>query len=246
MRHRTKSIVILLASFSFTITNAGIINLAYAEQNNTKEKQQTTSNRIHGKVTDIIKASGYTYAEVDTGKKKVWAAGPVTPLKTGDMIAFSTRMPMKNFHSKSMKRDFPIIYFVDRFITDKATSKNKVAATALPHNQIKKKQATKPVKGINKVKGGNTIAEIYARKQKLKGKTIRVRGQVTKFTANVMGKNWLHIRDSSTLDDLTATTDGTVAIDDVVILEGKLVLDKDYGYGYFYPVIMEDTRITKK
>lgn len=246
MSYRTKSIVILLASFSFTITNAGIINSAYAEQKNTEEKQQTTSNRIHGKVTDIIKASGYTYVEVDTGKKKVWAAGPVTPLKAGDMIGFSTRMPMKNFHSKSMKRDFPIIYFVDRFITDKVTSKNKVAATASPHDQIKKKQGTKPVIGINKVKGGNTIAEIYARKQKLKGKTIRVRGQVTKFTAEVMGKNWLHIRDSSTLDDLTVTTDSTVAIDDVVILEGKLVLDKDYGYGYFYPVIMEDARITKK
>ena len=240
MMYRTKSIVILLASFSFTITNAGIINSAYAEQNNTKETQQPTSNRIHGKVTDIIKASGYTYAEVDTGKKKVWAAGPVTPLKAGDMIAFSTRMPMKNFHSKSMKRDFPIIYFVDRFITDKA------AASTSPQNQIKKKQGRKPVKGINKVKGGNTIAEIYARKQKLKGKTIRVRGQVTKFTAKVMGKNWLHIRDSSTLDDLTVTTDSTVAIDDVVILEGKLVLDKDYGYGYFYPLIMEDARIAKK
>lgn len=240
MTHRTKSIVILLASFSFTLTNAGIVNSAYAEQKDAKENQQTTSNRIHGKVTDIIKAAGYTYAEVDTGKQKVWAAGPVTPLKTGDMIAFSTRMPMKNFHSKSMKRDFPIIYFVARFITDKA------AATALPHNQIKKKQGSKPVKGINKVKGGNTIAEIYARKQKLKGKIIRVRGQVTKFTAGVMGKNWLHIRDSSTLDDLTVTTDSTVAIDDVVILEGTLVLDKDYGYGYFYPVIMEDVRITKK
>ena len=96
------------------------------------------------------------------------------------------------------------------------------------------------------MKGGNTIAEIYARKQKLKGKTVRVRGQVTKFTAEVMGKNWLHIRDSSTLDDLTVTTDNTVAIDDVVILEGKLVLDKDYGYGYFYPLIMEDARIAKK
>lgn len=246
MTYRTKSIVILLVSFSFTITNAGIINSAYAEQKNTEEKQQTTSKRIHGKVTDIIKTAGYTYAEVDTGKKKVWAAGPVTPLKAGDMIAFSTRMPMKNFHSKSLKRDFPIIYFVARFITDEAASKNKVAVTASPHNKIKKKQATKPVKGINKVKGGNTIAEIYARKQKLKGKTIRVRGQVTKFTAEVMGKNWLHIRDSSTLDDLTVTTDSMVAIDDVVILEGKLVLDKDYGYGYFYPVIMEDTRITKK
>lgn len=245
MTHRTNSIVILLAFFSFTLTNAGIINSAYAEQKNTKENQQTTSNRIHGKVTDIIKASVYNYVEVDTGKKKVWAAGPVTPLKTGDMISFSANMPMKNFHSKSMKRDFPIIYFVNSFITDKMALKNKVATSASPHSQIKQKQAVKPVKGINKVKGGNTIAEINIHKQKLKGKTIRVRGQVTKFTANVMGKNWLHIRDSSTLEDLTVTTDSTVAIDDVVIIEGKLALDKDYGYGYVYPVILEDTKIMK-
>lgn len=245
MTHRTNSIVILLACFSFTMVNASIINSAYAEQKNTKEKQQTTSKVIHGKVTDVIKASVYTYAEVDIGIKKVWVAGPVTPLKIGNMISFSTDMPMKNFHSKSMKRDFPIIYFVNSFNGDKVVSKNKVSTMASSHSQIKHKQVLKPVKGINKVKGGNTIAEINAHKQKLKGKTIRVRGQVTKFTPNVMGKNWLHIRDSSTLDDLTVTTDSTVAIDDVVIIEGKLELNKDYGYGYVYPVIVEDTRIMK-
>ena len=243
MTHRTNSIVMLLTCFLLTMTNAGIINSACAEQKITKEKQQTTSNIIHGKVTEIIKASVYTYVEVDTGKKKVWAAGPVTPLKTGDMISFSTGMQMKNFHSKSMKRDFPVIYFVNSFNAANMTSKNKVTVSALPHSHLK--QTVKPIKGINKVKGGNTIAEIIIDKQKLKGKTIRIRGQVTKFTANVMGKNWLHVRDSSTLDDLTSTTDNTVAIGDVVILEGKLELDKDYGYGYVYPVILEDTKITK-
>jgi hypothetical protein len=60
-----------------------------------------------------------------------------------------------------------------------------------------------------------------------------------------MGKNWLHIRDSSTLDDLTVITKSTVVIDDVVIVEGKLELNKDYGYGYVYPVILEDAKITK-
>jgi len=245
MTHRTNRIAILITCFSFIMTNAGIINSAYAEQKSSKEKQQITSHIIHGKVTDIIKASVYTYAEVDTGKKKVWAAGPVTPLKTGDMISFSTSMPMKNFHSKSMKRDFSVIYFVNSFMTDKVASKNKDAASVSPHGQMKQKQVVKPLKGINKVKGGYTIAEINIGKQKLKGKILRVRGQVTKFTANVMGKNWVHIRDSSTLADLTVTTNSTAAIDDVVIVEGKLELDKDFGYGYVYPVILEDTKITK-
>jgi len=73
-----------------------------------------------------------------------------------------------------------------------------------------------------------------------------VRGKVTKFTANVMGKNWLHIRDSSTLQDLTVTTKDTAVIDDVIIVEGKLELNKDFSYGYVYPVILLDAKIIKE
>ena len=247
MTHRAKKIVITLSCLSITLLlNGSIINSANAEQDKRINKQQTASNIIKGKITDIIDASGYTYAEVDTGKKKVWAAGPVTPLKIGDEISFSTGMPMENFHSKSMNRDFPIIYFVGFFITDKSNQTSKAATMASPHSQDKQKQLAKPVKGIKKVKGGNTIAEIYTQKLKLNGQNLRVRGQVTKFTPDVMGKNWLHIMDGSTLDDLTVTTDSTATVNDVVIIEGKLALDKDYSYGYVYSVIMEDARVTKE
>jgi len=239
MIHRTNFLLTLFSCFSFVLFSLGIINSAYAEQN-------TTPNIIHGKVTDIIETSGYTYAEVDTGKKKVWAAGPNTPLKIGDMIGFSTRMPMKNFHSKSMKRDFPIIYFVDGYITDKESSASKAEGMTSMQSQIKQKQVATPVKGIHKVKDGHTIAEVHAQKQKLSGKTIRLRGKVTRFTPQIMGKNWLHIKDSSTADDLTVTTHSTVAVDDIVIIEGKLTLDKDYNYGYFYPVLLEDAKVTKE
>ena len=220
MLHRTGALVALLACSSFALFNTGINNHAYASQNYTGEKQQQASNKIYGKVTDTVEAAGYTYAEVDTGKEKVWAAASTTPLKIGDMISFTTEMPMKNFHSNSLKRDFPIIYFVSRFTTDDAGLTSAGSDMASPHGNIKQGPATKPVEGIDKVKGGNTIAEVYADKQTLNGKEIRVRGQVTKFTADVMGKNWMHIRDSSTLDDLTVTTSNTAAVDAVVIIEG--------------------------
>ncbi len=244
MLHRTGFLVTLLACSSFTLLNTGIIHSADANPNNTDEIQQPAPNTIYGKVTDIIEAAGYTYAEVDTGKEKVWAAAPPTPLKLGDMIAFTTAMPMKNFRSNSMQRDFPIIYFVNRFITDKASPTGTTMDS--PHGKIQPAPAAKAVEGINKVEGGNTIAEVYTDKQTLNGKAIRVRGQVTKFTANVMGKNWLHIRDSSTLDDLTITTDSTVAVDAVVVIEGTLALNKDFGSGYVYPLIVEDAQVTKE
>ncbi len=246
MTHRSNYRALLLACLSLGVFNAGIIHSADAAQKAVTEQPKAGPDKIHGKVTAVIEASAYTYAEVDTGKKKVWAAGPTTPLKVGDMIGFSTAMPMKNFHSQSMQRDFPLIYFVGRFDVDKKAATSKAATIASPHSRIRQEQVAKAVKGISKAEGGSTIAEIYAHKQHLDGKTVRVRGKVSKFTPGVMGKNWIHIRDSSSPDDLTATTEGKAAIDDVVIIEGKIGLDKDYGYGYVYPVIVEGARIIKK
>jgi len=254
MMSRTNFSIILLACFSLSLLNAGFINTVYAAQNNVKEGQQNNPQKISGKVTEVIEIAGYTYAEVDTGKEKVWAAGPVTPLKTGDMISFSAKMPMQNFHSKALDRDFPMIYFINRYITGSEVSVTSPATfpsatksiTVSPRGEIKPQTEIKPIEGINKVDGGNTIAEIYSDKKNLNGKKIRVRGKVTKFSANIMGNNWLHIRDSSSLDDLTVITKDTTAVGDVVITEGKLELDKDYNYGYFYPVIMEDATIIKE
>jgi len=104
--------IILLACFSLNLLIADMTNTVYAAQANTKQALQNNPQQISGRVTDVITAAGFTYAEVDTGKEKVWAAGPgITPLEKGDMVAFSTEMPMHNFHSKSLGRDFPLIYF---------------------------------------------------------------------------------------------------------------------------------------
>jgi thiol-disulfide isomerase/thioredoxin len=118
-----------------------MVNTVFAAQNRTKQEAlQNDPGIISGKVVDVINAAGFTYAEVDTGQEKIWAAGPgVTSLNKGDMVAFKTEMPMQNFHSKSLGRNFSLIYFIQQYITDKATSK-----TAAPHGQIKQ-QINKPV-----------------------------------------------------------------------------------------------------
>lgn len=246
MTYRRTILVTLLACSSFIMFISGMTGLAYAEQKTTTKNQHAAPKILSGKVTEIINMAGYTYTEVNIGKKKVWAAGPVTPLKVGDKVSFSTRLPMNNFHSKSMKRDFSVLYFVDRFFTGDKKSNAGVTGKASSHARYKKKTTSKLIKGIKKVEGGFSISEIYADKEKLKGKKLRVRGKLTKFTANIMGKNWLHIRDSSTLQDLTITTKDTAVIDDVIIVEGKLELNKDFSYGYVYPVILLDAKITKQ
>ena len=88
-----------------------------------------------------------------------------------------------------------------------------------------------------------TIAKLMAGKQTYAGKTIKVKGEVTKYNSGIMGKNWVHIQDGSEFNgsfDLTITTDIITSVGETITLEGKIVLDKDFGYGYFYEVLMED------
>ncbi len=197
--------------------------------------------QIHGKVVDVIEAAGYTYVQVDTGSQKLWAAGPSTVFKKGDMIAFDSGMPMKNFHSKSLKRNFNLLYFVDAFLTDKGT----VAKPTMPkpHSRPGDHTAT-PVPDIRKARGGQSIAEIIAQKESLANKPVKVRGKVVKFTASILGKNWIHIKDSSTGTDLTVTTKDTAKKGEIILVQGILGLNRDFGYGYIYDVIVENAKVT--
>ena len=204
-----------------------------------------TGASVHGKVTEVIEAAGYTYVEIDTGTEKVWAAGPDTPIKPGDNNGFDTGMPMANFHSKSLQRDFPVIYFVDSYIT--AASAGSDAATAA-HTQAQPDPVADPIVGIAKLKDGYTIAEIHNNKQSLKDKIVRVRGKVTKFSPAIMGKNWVTLQDGTGTapnDKLLATSSQMVAPGDLVTVQGVVRNDVDLGSGYRYNVLLEEATFTK-
>ena len=192
-----------------------------------------------GAVVETMATGGYTYAKVDVGGQEIWAAGPPTPMAVGDTITFSTLIPMQNFHSSSLNRDFPVLYFVDGFSTlNSGVAPAKPSAAAAP-------AAPAPVAtgNIQKVEGGYTIAEILAQRNDLTTKPIKVRGQVTKVVNGIMGKNWVHISDSSGDDDFIVTTSGTASNGQVIVAEGMLSLNRDFGYGYKYDILMEDATI---
>lgn len=88
-----------------------------------------------------------------------------------------------------------------------------------------------------------TISKLLADRKNYEGKLIKVKGQVTKYNGGILGKNWVHIQDGTESKDgfdLTITTDITVAVGEIVTFEGKIALDKDFGYGYSYNVLMEE------
>lgn len=236
--------IILALSLIGTALLAGCGEDKQADSARAPAPEQTTTTetspaQIRGTVRKTMDAGGYTYVLIDSDGREYWAASRPTPVKPGDTLGFSLRMPMNNFHSKELDRDFEVIYFVNHFITD-ATQ-----AAADPHHGMSLTPTHPPVAGIEKATNGVSIAELREQRQALAGQTVRVRGKVTKATLAVLDTNWIHIKDASTEQDLTFTTDTKVGIGDVVTAEGTLVLDKDAGYGYLYDVLLEDAKVTK-
>ena len=112
----------------------------------------------------------------------------------------------------------------------------------VPFTEIQVEKAT----GDN----GYTVAEIFTKAGELHDKNVRVRGKVVKFSPNIMGRNWIHLQDGtgdplSNTHDLVITTAETVTNDDIIVVEGKLAADKDFGAGYKYAAILEEARVTK-
>ena len=87
-----------------------------------KEEKATTAEAQlpqKAKVLSTIDAAGYTYLEVTQNKKTLWLAGPKVAAKKGDVIRFDGGMVMTNFESKTLKRTFPSVTFVNSVIVTK-------------------------------------------------------------------------------------------------------------------------------
>ena len=105
---------------------------------------------------------------------------------------------------------------------------------------------------IAKASGENayTVADGFGKAASLNGKKVRIKGQVVKFSPQIMGKNWLHLKDGTgdpqkNTHDLVITSAGKAEKGDTVTVEGVLAMDKDFGAGYKYAVIVEDVAITR-
>lgn len=204
-----------------------------------------------GKVTETMNAATYTYVCVDTGSEKVWAAAPQCEVKVGDEVTIPRGTPMQNFHSNSLNRDFEVIYFVNAILGPNGQNPSKQGQTATDQaptggNSV---PANIDLSDLAKPEGGKTVAELFAQQADLSGKEVTVRGKVVKFNANIMGKNWLHLQDGSgdaaaKTNDLTITTAGTVKVGDTILVTGTLVLNKDFGFGYQYDVMIEEASVT--
>jgi len=228
---------------------------------------------VRGKVVEKIDAAPYSYLKLSGPAGEIWAAVPQTAVAAGAEVTIENPMAMDGFESKTLNRKFDKIIFgtLGGQGGPAAAAPAGMPPGGMPPGGAPGAPAGMPPAGmaaqhaaaaagpadvgdvkVPKASGANakTIAEIYGQKAQLKEKQVTVRGKVVKANSGIMGKNWLHVRDGSGAqakgdNDITITTDGTAAVGDVVVVTGVVRLDKDFGAGYAYPVIIEEATLSK-
>ena len=251
MKHLLLFVTILLTTIALTACQQSSSTPSTASAPASQSPAPQTTNTISGTVVETIHAAGYTYVLVDDGQQQIWAATPQFHVSDGDLVVVPEGMPMHNYTSPSLNRDFELVYFVDSILNaSSAEQAPDAVATGMPpgHPPIGAAPGV-DLSGIEKVEDGLTIAEIYAAGKDLGSDEVRVRGKVVKFSPQIMGTNWIHLQDGSGdaaegTHDLTVTSNDEVRVGDIVIASGAVTIDKDFGHGYFYSLIMESASLT--
>jgi hypothetical protein len=209
---------------------------------------------VTGPVLETMNAANYTYVRVQTDKGDIWAATSEFKVAVGQRITVALEMPMENFHSQSLGRDFPLIYFTTR-IGREGEALPAAPSAMSSHGQTGAADArattAQVIEPIQPAPGGSTIANVWASRKSLAGKTVTVRGKVVKFNGGIMGRNWIHIQDGTGAaadgtNDLLVTSDAGANVGDVITVTGTVAIDKDFTAGYAYAVLIEGAKIEVK
>ncbi|MGR3221091.1 MAG: DNA-binding protein [Candidatus Anammoxibacter sp.] len=249
--------------FLFFISLSAIsVNGIYANPQKVQHEQQEhapVAVPLIGKVIETMDGGGYTYILLQSGAKQAWVAIRETKVSVGQNVALEPGIEMSEFTSKSINRTFKTIIFSNGLLSGNGSV---YGGGKSPHGSSKEKLSTAGSKGhtppaednikVDKASEENayTIVELFEKRSELNKKSIVLKGKVVKASAQIMGKNWLHIQDGTGYsqngtNDIVVTTKDLPSVGDVVIVKGILYTDKDFGSGYKYDVIIEHARVTK-
>jgi hypothetical protein len=219
-----------------------IIEATEEQANGSPNAAIDNSNELHTVVAnEVLHTSRYTYMNVTENGDAFWIAIPRKEVETGKTYYYRGGLKKNNFKSAEYDRVFETLYLISD-VTEDPNGIPTMGGDPHVHSD------EEPVLSNEKIApppGGITISELLKNKSQYEGKTVKVKGQVVKVNRMIMQRNWIHLRDGSTGEevDLTITTTDNIQMGAIVAFEGIITLNKDFGAGYKYDIIMEEAKL---
>lgn len=200
----------------------------------------STNEDVHQvSVKEVLTTEKYAYLKVsEQDRDDYWIAVMKQEINKNEKYFYQGGLLKKNFYSQEFDRNFEEVFLVSKFWSERNLSQGAV------ENANKAQPATAPM-----VSNGNSIADsdiitikyLIENKERLEGEWVYLKGECTKVNPNIMNRNWVHLKDGSADDiDLTITTQEQIPVGSKLTLKGKVALDRDFGAGYRYSILIEE------
>lgn len=219
------------------------------DEENAPENAGSFSKELHRVVADeVLPAKKYVYIKVTEGEKQYWVATAKKEITVGDTYYFQGGLLKLNFESKEYDRVFDRLYLVTKFISENHSNGADVmqSASGGRENPELTEGQRKSLEGFKPAEGSISIASIVDNPEKYEGETVQVSGVCVKINPNIMKRNWIHLKDGSKDDyDFVVTSDLFFEEGAILTLEATVALNKDFGSGYTYDLILENGVLVK-
>ncbi len=222
-------------------------NTATQEQSTSTDNpsSESVSSDVHRVIAEeVLNTSRYTYIQVSEGMEKYWIAISKREITKGNAYLYRGGLKKTNFYSQEFNRTFDVVYLISNFIDEREHPGGNLNNNSQPGNL-----PTEANHENVKMEGSISISELIKNKIKYKDKKIIVSGYCVKANYQIMGRNWYHLKSDndpkSKSVDLTVTSQDNIQVGDQVSFEGIIALNKDFGAGYKYEIIMESATLLK-
>jgi hypothetical protein len=195
-------------------------------------------------VSEILPAERYIYLKVSEDGRAYWIATRKGEVKKGERFFYKGGLLKTNFESKEYNRVFDTIYLVSNLVPEDHAkhAMEGGSVSPLPANTAgNKEDIPTHTDKVFTHKGTVTIAELVKNPKSFAGHSVQISGTCVKINPNIMDRNWIHIQDG-TMDsyDLVITSASFVPEGSKVTMKGEVGLNRDFGAGYTYDIILEN------
>lgn len=214
------------------------IQFDHSEEHRHEHKDYETAmiDKVTAIAEEVLHSGRYTYLKVSDGYRRYWIATASADIEPGNTISYHDGLLRVNFESQEFKRVFDTIYLVNSVRLEGKNPVDQATPQKDPDADTKNY--------ISEIQGSISLDELFANRSEYDGKIVTVAGNVIKVNRNIMGMDWVHITDNSLNDgrqeDLIITTNSSVLTGERVVFKGKISLNRDFGYGYSYDILMEE------
>lgn len=217
----------------------------------TADGQENVVMDIH-KVTveETITGDKYLYMKVTEGDREYWAATGKADIAEGETYFYNEALVQVDFESRELNRVFDTLYLITQLVPEShGTNMKPVDKVPVPPAEAMESKTKRGGFHSSPLAGKATrltIAELLQDPAAYEDKVVEITGTCTKINEAILGRNWLHLKDG-TADgqDLVVTSSDAVDPGSEITVRAIVQLNRDFGAGYSYEVLLEEGKIIR-